>query len=195
MAITINWLTKVISVPKADMTLIQTDPFEVRELNLDWFRLQLKNLEDSEAGILYPDTHRHNTEIEVGGVLLAPVIEMINGYTITFEDGQYAVNLVGANSNVSDVVNLNQVSIRASNSAGLTSDPGLGFFSQTVEPGINFLQSQKLQLAALAGLLSGADGTTVTIKNAKAGGGTKDRIVATVDEFGNRSEVIFDLSD
>jgi len=35
------------------------------------------------------------------------------------KDGQYAVNLVGANSNVGDVVNVNQVSVRSSNSAGL----------------------------------------------------------------------------
>ena len=64
-------------------------------------------------------THSHNTSVTVGGVTLARVIEMINGYSITFEDGQYAVNLVGANSNVADVVNVNQVSVRSANSAGL----------------------------------------------------------------------------
>jgi hypothetical protein len=47
------------------------------------------------------------------------VIEIINDYTVTFEDGQYAVNLVGANSNIADRVNVNQVSVRAANSAGL----------------------------------------------------------------------------
>jgi hypothetical protein len=52
-------------------------------------------------------------------VVLAMVIEIINGYTVTFEDGQYAVNLVGANSNVGDKVNLNDVSVRSANSAGL----------------------------------------------------------------------------
>jgi len=38
---------------------------------------------------------------------------------VTFEDGSYAVNLVGANSNISDITNLNSVSVRAANSAGL----------------------------------------------------------------------------
>jgi len=47
------------------------------------------------------------------------VVEIINGYTVTFEDDSYAVNLVGANSNIADVVNLNTVSVRAANSAGL----------------------------------------------------------------------------
>jgi len=41
--------------------------------------------------------------------------------------------------------------------------------------------------AALAGVLSGATGTTVTIK---AGGKSTSRIVATVDADGNRSALI-----
>jgi hypothetical protein len=67
----------------------------------------------------YPDTHRHVAPVSLGGVTLARIIEIINGYTVTFEDGQYAVNLVGANSNVGDVVNVNQVSVRSANSVGL----------------------------------------------------------------------------
>jgi hypothetical protein len=120
MAITVNWPTKVINVPKADMTLVSSDPFEIRELNIDTFRLRLKDLEDDESGQPWPTTHNHNTAVTVGGVTLARVVEIINGYTVTFEDGSYAVNLVGANSNIGDVVNLNSVSVRAANSAGLT---------------------------------------------------------------------------
>ena len=120
MAITVNWPTKVINVPKADMTLVQSTPFEIRELNINTFRLTLKNLEDDEQGQPWPTTHNHNTAVTVGGVTLARVVEIINGYTVTFEDGSYAVNLIGANSNVGDVVNLNTVSVRAANSAGLT---------------------------------------------------------------------------
>ena len=120
MAISINWPTGVISVPKADMTLVQSTPIEIRELNINTFRLTLKDLEDDEEGMPFPRTHNHNTIVTVGGVTLARVVEIINGYTVTFENGAYAVNLVGANSNISDVVNLNTVSVRASNSAGLT---------------------------------------------------------------------------
>jgi hypothetical protein len=101
------------------MSLIQSVPTEIRQLNLDTFRRTLKDLEDDPEGMPFPNTHNHNTTVEVGGVLLSRVIEIINGYTITFEDGQYAVNLVGANSNVGDVVNVNQVSVRSANSAGL----------------------------------------------------------------------------
>ena len=119
MAISIDWPTGVITVPKADMTLIQSAPTEIRQLNLDTFRLTLRDLEDDPSGMPWLKTHNHNTSVTVGGVTLARVIEIVNGYTVTFEDGQYAVNLVGANSNVGDVVNVNQVSVRSANSAGL----------------------------------------------------------------------------
>jgi hypothetical protein len=64
----------------------------------------------------------------VGGVTLARVVEVINGYTVTFEDGQYAVRLEGANHNIGDVKNVNQVSLVIGNTAGLivTSSGGGG---------------------------------------------------------------------
>lgn len=119
MAITIDWGQKIISIPKADLLLLQSSPTEVRQLNLNEFRLTLKDLEDSDLGMAALTTHNHVAPISVGGVTLERVVEIINGYTVTFEDGQYAVNLVGANSNVGDVVNVNQVSVRSANSAGL----------------------------------------------------------------------------
>lgn len=125
-AIYINWGTKVITVPKDYMQLVQTTPTEIRQLDINQFRLDLKDLEDSVAGIPMLDTHSHVQPITVGGVQLARVVEIINGYTVTFEDGQYAVNLIGANSNIGDRVNVNQVSVRSANSAGLT-------FSEEVE--------------------------------------------------------------
>lgn len=124
MAVTINWATHVISIPKADMTLIQSTPTEIRQLDVDWFRLQLKDIEDNVEGQPFPNTHIHNTAVTLSGITLARVVEIIFPYTITFEDGQYAVNLIGANNNIADKTNVNQVSIRSSNSAGLT-DPNL----------------------------------------------------------------------
>ena len=120
MAISINWLTRVINVPRADMTLVQSTPTEVRELNINQFRLTLKDIEDDD-GIAFQTTHNHYPEIGVGGLVLARVVEILPPYTVTFEDGQYAVNLVGANSNIGDRVNQNQVSVRSFNSAGLVS--------------------------------------------------------------------------
>lgn len=129
MTLSIDWGTRVITVPEADLMLVQSSPTTIYKLNLNTFRLWLKDIEDSEEGMPHPDTHRHNTEVLLGGVTYARIIEMINGYTVTFENGQYAVNLVGANSNVGDVVNVNQVSVRSSNSAGLISTPVIEYAS------------------------------------------------------------------
>lgn len=116
MAISVNWSTKVISVPQSYLTLVSGS---VYELDTNQFRLDLKSLEDDEVGIPHLDTHRHNTEVTLAGATYSRFFEIINGYTITFEDGMYAVNLVGSNNNISDVANVNQVSIRSQNSAGL----------------------------------------------------------------------------
>ncbi len=146
MTISINWPTGVITVPQADLTPLGGG---VYELDLNVFRLALKNLEDDEEGMAWPLTHNHNTTVTVGGVTLARVIEITNGYTVTFEDGSYAVKLVGANSNVPDVVNVNQVSVRSNNAAGL-----IVFVS-----GSGVTNQEKTDIAALVT----ADAKTLTV--------------------------------
>lgn len=116
MSITITWAAKVINVPQSYLTPVSSGLYE---LDVNAFRLVLKDLEDSEEGIAFPTTHSHNTTVTVGGVTLARVVEIINGYTITFENGTYAVRLAGANNNIADVMNINSVSLRSNNSAGL----------------------------------------------------------------------------
>lgn len=120
MAISIDWATKVITIHQVDLTNITGTLYE---LNTDQFRKDLKNLEDDEVGMPFLDTHRHNTEVTIVGVTYARVIEIINGYSITFEDGQYSVRLAGSNNNFFDVengiLNQNQVQVIAGNSAGL----------------------------------------------------------------------------
>lgn len=116
MAISITWNTGVIYVPQADLTHLSGTLYE---LDLDAFRLELKSLEDDEAGMSWPATHTHNTTSTLAGTTFARQIEILAPYTVTFEDGQYGVNLVGANSNLLDRLNRNQVSVASSNSAGL----------------------------------------------------------------------------
>ena len=117
MAVSIDWPTKVINVPQADLTLV--GPGQVYDYDMDTFRKALKDLEDDEEGIVNLDTHAHNPPVLISGILLARQVILINGYTVTFEDGQYAVNLLNANTNVAENTNVNQVSIRPQNSAGL----------------------------------------------------------------------------
>jgi len=125
MTVTINWESRVITVPKVDTTLIQSVPTEIREHDMNVFRLVLRDIEDSEEGIVYQNTHNHFAPIGVGGITLARVVELINNYTVTYEDGQYAINIIGGNSNIGDNVNVNQVSVRSFNSAGLVTSAGI----------------------------------------------------------------------
>lgn len=125
----IEWASGVINVFKVDsfMTLAQSVPTVIYDLDLNLFRQALKDFEDDADGMAFTDTHRHNTTVSVGGVDLSRVIEILAPYTVTFEDDQYAVNLKGANSNVGDRVNVNQVSVRSANSAGLVTSSAIEF--------------------------------------------------------------------
>lgn len=122
MVLSIDWNTLVISVPQADLTFVSGTLYE---LDTDAFRLELKSIEADEVGMPFLDTHQHNTEVTIAGVTYARTVEIINGYTVTFEDGQYAVKLVGSNNNIFDegIINRNQVSIIPTNSAGLIKGP------------------------------------------------------------------------
>ena len=137
MATTISWVTGVIFVPRADMTLIQSVPYEIRELNTDEWRVELRDLEDDPEGRPWPRTHNHNTDVTLQGVTYAPQLILLAPYTITFEDGLYAVNIVGTNNNVLERTNKNQVSVNASNSAGLI----------IVETGTGITEQDKLDIA------------------------------------------------
>ncbi len=123
MATTVNWITGEITVPRADMPIIQVSP-EVRELDTSAFFDDLKNLEASEEGMPWPDTQRHNLSYTISGVQYAEAIEVIDPYFVTFEDGQYRVSLSGSNNNIIDVATANQVGILGNNSAGLIFNQG-----------------------------------------------------------------------
>lgn len=117
--VTVLWGPKIIFVPKIAMVQLQSTPTEIWQLDIPTFKATLGDLLDNTDGMSYPDIFNHNPSVTVGGAILAKVVEILEPYTITFEDGQYAVNLTGANSNIGDRVNVNQVSIRSANSAGL----------------------------------------------------------------------------
>jgi hypothetical protein len=117
--ITINRLTQVILVPVSFLTLVSGSLYE---LDVDALRLALKDIEDSPEGMSYVDTHRHNGELVLSGVTYARSVEIINGYTVEFDESildRYTVRCVGANHNLADVKVLNTVSLIIGNSAGL----------------------------------------------------------------------------
>jgi hypothetical protein len=177
--ISIDWGQSIINIPRADLTLLSSysSGFDsgfgagfgsfaiLYSYDLNQFRLELKNLEDDESGMPFPKTHNHNTETTVGGVVLSRVLEILSPYTITFEDGQYGVNLYGANSNISDRTNVNQVSVRSANSAGLiTVTSGSGVTQQDKDDIVNgvWAYSETGDTAMVFVLLDQAGDSTMT---------------------------------
>ncbi len=76
MAISVNWATQVITVPKADTTLISAGPPEIREYDIGTtFLAEARAAQESEDGIVFPDIVSHNTSVTVGGVTLARTVE------------------------------------------------------------------------------------------------------------------------
>jgi hypothetical protein len=124
MAITVNPLTFVINVPKADLTLVSGTLYK---LDTNAFRLALKSWEDEgnglNGGITFLKTHTHNTQVTIAGTTYARTIEILAPYSVTFEDGAYSVRLEGSNNNIFDIqngiLNQNQVQVIPTNSAGL----------------------------------------------------------------------------
>lgn len=118
-----------IVIPQADLTPVSGSLYE---LNTNTLRTDLKALEAADTGIVFQDTHRHNTEVTVAGVTFARLIEIINAtnssqidvYEVFFSpDTAYSVRLAGSNNNIFDKENAilaNTVTqVISQNSAGL----------------------------------------------------------------------------
>jgi len=144
MTISINPSTFVITVPKADLTLVSGTLYEH---DTEAFRLQLISWEQSETGMNFLRTHIHNTVVSVAGLTLARVIQIIAPYSVKYEDGIYSVRLAGSNNNIFDVESgilvQNSVQVIPNNSAGL----------QVVSVGSGLSQSQSDELTLVKELM------------------------------------------
>jgi hypothetical protein len=127
-ALSINWVTKVITVPQSDLTLVTGTLYE---LDTEVFRQDLNAIMASAVGMPFEDPMNHFTEVTISGVVYARLIEIINGYSIQFSpDSQWSVRLSGSNNNLWDVeagiLIQNQVQVIPQNSAGLTTPANTG---------------------------------------------------------------------
>jgi hypothetical protein len=201
-AISIDWSTQVILVPQADLTYVSPGLYE---LDVEAFRLELKDIEDSEEGMSFPDTHARNAPVTLAGTTYAQTFEIINGYTVEFEDvgTPYTVRCVGANHNIGDVKVVNQVSLIIGNSAGLVvagggtgsaptaNEVAAAVWQRILENGLTAEQITRIMLAALAGTTNGAGTSNEVFKSLN---GAKNRISTIFDGAGNRSSVTLDGS-
>lgn len=92
-------------------------------------------------------------------------------------------NLTGLGKLEAEILPFTELSPQSLASAVLASE---------VEAGYNLEAAMRLILSAVAGKVSGAETTTITIRNVTDG---SNRIVATVDANGNRTALTYDISD
>lgn len=174
MPISVDEVTKVVSVPQSYLTALGGSDYQ---LDTNQFHLDLREWEKGEAGSWRSITHNHNPTVSVGGITIARVVEIINGYTVTFENASYRVFLSGSNNNILDVTNLNSVSVASTNAAGLIE----GGVSETNVTAIrDLLEADEEYTATTAKKFHRVSKTLLLDKNVS--GGTPPASTITIDE-------------
>lgn len=118
MAYGVNWITRVITIPTSDLTLVSGTHYSILMSNL---LAEVRNLEWAfDQGLWAPAILDHsNTRFDFAGANYAPFDEFINGYTVQISGVATRVDLLGSNNNLIDVLIPTGVSVVPSNSAGL----------------------------------------------------------------------------
>lgn len=121
MAYSVNWTTKVITVPVSDLTLVSGVNYT---LDSEAFWREMRRLEWEFSEGLYAPQAIEFVETQIlSGLAYSPIVKLINGYTWQTNGSNINVSLIGYNSNLLDFFNPgNGVSVLANNSAGRTSD-------------------------------------------------------------------------
>ena len=139
MSYTVNWITKVVSIPTSDLTLVGGTRYS---LLMSDFLAEVRRLEwEPTEGLWAPDILEHtNTKVDFAGVDYAPFDDIINGYTVEFTGSATRVDLLGSNNNIVDILIPTGVTVVPSNSAGL--------IVKTIGSGLSTEQSDMLILIA-----------------------------------------------
>lgn len=119
MAYTVNWTTKVISVPLGDLTLISGVNYS---LDAGDFWLEMRRLEASPTDGLWAEQTLEfvNSQL-LSGLTYSAIVKLINGYTWDITSSNINVSLLGPNNNLLDTyIPGNGISVLANNSAGKT---------------------------------------------------------------------------
>jgi hypothetical protein len=117
-AYVVNWITKVVTIPTSDLTLVSGTRYS---LTMSDCLTAVRGLEwgFSDGMWALPILDHSDTRFDFAGVDYAPFDDFINGYTVEFTGLATRVDLLGSNNNLIDVLVDNGVSVVPSNSAGL----------------------------------------------------------------------------
>ena len=126
MAYTVDWVTKIVTIPLSDLTLVSGVNYS---LDADVVHDELRRLEWTFVdGLWAPAIVEYTLTKVLSGLSYSPVVEMINGYTWDVASSNINISLIGANNNLLDTyIPGNGISVLANNSAGkITVDSGGG---------------------------------------------------------------------
>ena len=125
MAYSVNWLTKIVTIPLADLTFVSGVNYT---LDVDVVHDMLRNEEwKFDSGLWAPAIIEYiNTQI-LSGQVYSPIVKMVNGYTWDVAATDIVISLTGSNTNLLDTyIPGNGISVLANNSAGkITAGSGL----------------------------------------------------------------------
>ncbi len=127
MAYSVNWATKVVTVPLTDLTLVSGFNYT---LDTGDFWIEMRRLEASAGDGLWAEQviEYANTQL-LSGLTYSAIVKMINGYTWNTDTTNKTISLLGFNSNLLDTfIPGSGISVLANNSAGkqtITSGSGL----------------------------------------------------------------------
>ena len=190
MAYAVNWTTKVVTVPLADMTLVSGSNYALDAGDV-W--IELRRLEASPSDGLWADQIAEfvNTQV-LSGLSYSAILKMINGYTWDTDTTNKTISLLGINSNLLDVfIPGNGISVLANNSGGkITVGSGVTqqdkddienqVHTRIMENGESFEEQTRLIRAEAAGSIV----KTGDVHEIKSANGGKTRITATANEDG-----------
>jgi len=152
MSYSVNWTTKVITIPLADLTLISGSNYS---LDAGDFWIEMRRLEASPSDGLWAEqaVEYVNTQT-LSGIEYVAIVKVINGYTWDTDTTDINISLLGSNNNLLDVfIPGDGVSVLANNSAG----------KQIISTGSGLSAEQTTQLIEIWRLLGLEAGNKITI--------------------------------
>ena len=117
MSYDVNWITKIITIPTADLTLVSGTRYSLDMVDC---LAEVRRLEWEFGDGLWAAAilDHSDTRFDFAGVDYAPFDEFINGYTVQITGVATRVDALGGNTNISDVFIATGVSLVVNNSAG-----------------------------------------------------------------------------
>lgn len=168
----------------------------------------IKLAQASEEGIIYDRIGKGSGLDSLGpGVQVGITVELLGSWQLYFPSGNYIArvaggNLIGGPSDdpIAYTAGVQTLLIQSAASTVVTSDGSTPVSPESlaaavssieIETGYDLKEILRLVSAALAGKVSGAGTSTITIRDVND---TIDRIIATVDSNGNRTDVTKDVT-